>query len=461
MHAPRNVDARSLPDGPSRLGWLATLRWARDPLRELERYGARFGNAFTIELPGIAERIVVVSSPDAVRDCFALGPEDGYAGKVNALLEPLLGRHSLLLLDGAEHLAQRKLIQPAFHGERMQAYGRAMLDVTHASLDAWPLDAAFPVLPHMQAITLRVVVRTVLGLSESERAEELVALLTRTLDTAASPLVLFQFLQRDLGPLSPWGRFVRVRDRASAILREEIARVRLGAEARDREERTDVLAMMAAAKDEQGRGLSDDELHDELMTLLVAGYETTAASLAWALRWILPDTALVSRLREEIAGAEDDPERIQRLPLLDGTVKETLRLQPIFALLGRLLPRPTTIGGLPLPEGVIVSPAIHLVHQNPELYPEPGRFTPDRFATFKPRPFEWLPFGGGLRRCIGAAFAMYEMKMVLAATLSRIDAHLATTEIGIGRRGVTLSPSGGLPVIVDQRRPRAVSGARR
>jgi cytochrome P450 len=309
----------------------------------------------------------------------------------------------------------------------------------------------------MQAITLRVVVRTVLGLSESARTEELVALLTRTLDTAASPLILFQFLQRDLGPLSPWGRFIRVRDRVSAMLREEIAAVRSGAgpagSAREREERTDVLAMMAAAKDETGRILSDDELHDELITLLVAGYETTAASLAWALRWILPDLALASRLREEIAGAEGDPERIQRLPLLDGTVKETLRLQPIFALLGRLLQRPVTIGGLHLPEGVIVSPAIHLVHQNPELYPDPHRFNPDRFATFKPRPFEWFPFGGGLRRCIGAAFATYEMKMVLAATLSRVDARLATNDyVGITRRGVTLSPSGGLPIVVDERR---------
>jgi cytochrome P450 len=456
MHAPRNVEARPLPDGPSRLGGLATLRWARDPLRELERYGARYGDTFTIELPGLSQPIVVVSTPDAVRDCFALGAEDAYAGKTNALLEPLLGRHSLLLLDGAEHLAQRKLIQPAFHGERMQAYGRAMLDVTHESIDAWPLGTAFPILPRMQAITLRVIVRSVLGLADFARTAELVALLSSTLDTAASPLVLFRFLQRDLGPLSPWGRFVRVRDRAKAMLREEIAAVRpdtgTAQPARDPGERTDVLAMMAAAEDETGRVLSDDELLDELMTLLVAGYETTAASLAWALRWVLPDAALLSRLREEIASAEDDPARIQRLSLLECTVKESLRLQPIFPLLGRLLLRPATIGGLLLPEDVIVSPAIHLVHQRPELYPEPQRFDPDRFVTFKPRPFEWLPFGGGLRRCIGAGFAMYEMKMVLAATLSRIDARLGTNEVGIGRRGVTLAPSGGLPIVVEQRR---------
>jgi cytochrome P450 len=447
MHAPRNVEDRSLPDGPLRLGWLATLRWARDPLGELERYGARFGDTFTIQLPGIAEPIVIVSSPDAVRDCFALGAEEGYAGKANAVLEPLLGRHSLLLLDGAEHLQHRKLIQPAFHGERMQAYGRAMLDVTHASIDGWPLGSAFAILPHMQAITLGVVVRTVLGLSDSARAAEVVALFSRTLDTASSPLLLVRLLHRDLGPFSPWGRFVRIRDRARAMLAEEIATVRTHAG-----ERSDVLAMMAAAEDESGRALSDEELRDELITLLVAGYETTAAALSWALRWILPDQELVSRLRAEIATAADDPALIQRLPLLDGAVKEALRLQPIVPLVGRLLQRPTKIAELLLPQDVIVAPAIHLVHQRPELYPEPRRFDPDRFTTFKPRPFEWLPFGGGLRRCIGAAFATYEMKMVLAATLSRVDARLAQSEVGIARRGVTLSPSGGLPIVVRSRR---------
>jgi cytochrome P450 len=212
--------------------------------------------------------------------------------------------------------------------------------------------------------------------------------------------------------------------------------------------------MMLDARDEAGEPLSEDEVHDELVTLLVAGHETTATALAWTLRWVLADAGLVRRLRVEIATAEGDPLRIAKLELLDGTVKESLRLQPVIPLVGRVLQEPATFGGLDLPRGAIASASIYLVHRRPELYPDPARFRPERFATFKPAPSEWLPFGGGLRRCIGAAFAIYEMKMVLAALLPRVDMRLATERVRIVRRAITITPSEGLPVIVSSKRPR-------
>jgi cytochrome P450 len=444
-----------LPPGPGRLGPVDVLRWAKNPFPLLCDYEARYGDAFTLGLPGISFPIVVVSDPEIVKEVFALGPDEGHAGKTNAVLKPLLGTHSLLLLDGAEHLRHRKMLLPAFHGDLFHGYGRTMLGLAHDSIDAWPIGRPFGVHRPMQEIALGVVIRTVLGVEAGPRVPELAAALASTLDSAASPALLFRFMQRDFGPLSPWGRFVRLFSRASDLLRREIRRAR---ELRGAG-RTDVLAMMLEARDDAGEPLGDDEVHDELVTLLVAGYETTATSLAWALRWILPDLALVSRLRSDIESTGGDPSEISKLELLDSVVKESLRMQPVVPLVGRVLPKETTFGGMKLPADSIVAPAIHLVHRRQSLYADPDRFLPERFVSFKPRPSEWLPFGGGLRRCIGAGFAMYEMKMVLAATLPRVDAHLTTGRVKVQRRGVTIAPSGGLPIVVTARRPRDGSAA--
>ena len=308
----------------------------------------------------------------------------------------------------------------------------------------------------MQAVTLQVIVRTVFGIGEGPRFSELAEVLTRALHVGAWPGLLFPVLQRDLGPYSPWGRFVRLMRRASELLRGEIRRGRDKGTAG----RADVLAMLLDARDETGSPLTEDEVHDELVTLLVAGHETTATSLAWALRWILPDRGLVGRLRDELAGAGGDPARIARLELLDATVKEALRLQPIIPLVARVLQQPMKLGGVELPAGTPVAPAIYLVHQRESLYPEPRRFRPERFLAFKPAPSEWLPFGGGLRRCIGAAFAIYEMKMVLASVLPRVDARLAREHVRVARRGVTITPGGGLPIVVTAHRPRPGAAAK-
>jgi cytochrome P450 len=300
-------------------------------------------------------------------------------------------------------------------------------------------------------VTLDVIIRTVFGLEEGARFRRLADLLKRRLTAGARGYLLFPFMQKDLGPLSPWGRQKRLAAKSGEILREEIRRGR----AAGTKGRSDVLAMMLDARDDAGNLLTEDEVHDELLTLLIAGHETTATSLAWALRWILPDRDLIARLRAEIASAGGDPERIAKLPLLDATVKETLRLQPIIPIVNRILKKPARIGGLDLPEGAIVAPAIYLVHRRPSLYPDPTRFHPDRFLSFKPSPSEWIPFGGGLRRCIGAAFAIYEMKMLLAALLPRVDARLVSDVVPRIRRGVTVAPGEGLPIVVTATRARA------
>ena len=443
----------SLPPGPGHLGPLDVIRWVKNPFPVMARLQARYGDAFTMGLPGMPYPIVVVSDPDVVKDVFALGPDEGHAGKTNALLEPLLGSRSLFLLDGSEHVRHRKMMLPALHGERMHGYGRAMLALANDAIDGWQVGTAFAAQGAMQAITLAIVIRTVFGIEAGPRFATLADVLARMLEAGASPLLAFPFMQRDLGPLSPWGRFVRLAGESGRILRAEIR----GGRAAGTSSRTDVLAMLLEARDDGGAPLGEDELHDELVTLLTAGHETTATALAWALRWILADPALVGRLREEIATADGDPQRIAQLGLLDAAVKESLRLQPVIAMVGRVLQRDKELGGLSLPGGAMVAPAIYLVHHRPSLYPDPDRFRPERFATFRPAPSEWIPFGGGLRKCIGAAFAVYEMKMVLASVLTRVDASLARQRIGATRRGVTMTPSEGLPIVVTARRPRASS----
>ena len=422
----------------------------------MDRHKARYGDSFTIRLPAAPRGMVLVSEPEIVKEVFALGPDDAHAGKANAILRPFLGKHSLLVLDGAEHLRQRKMMMPAFHGERMHAYGRTMMDLAHESIDGWPVGERFSVHRPMQRITLQVILRTVFGVAEGPRLSQLGRLLTTMLDAASWPALLFGFMQRDLGPFSPWGRFLRSARAASELLRGEIRRGREQGTAG----RSDVLAMMLQTRDEADQPMSEDEVHDELVTLLTAGHETTATALAWALRWILHDAALVGRLRSEIAKCDGEPQAIAKLELLDATVKESLRLQPVVPMVGRVLRRPMKLGTLDLPEGATVAPAIYLVHRRPSLYPEPARFMPDRFLTFKPSPSEWLPFGGGLRKCIGAAFAIYEMKMMLAAMLPRVDARLATEDIRVTRRGVTIAPSEGTPIVVTARRSRAAGVAR-
>ncbi len=438
-------------------GAYVLYEWLRRPFELLDECAARYGETFSIRFPG-TPTFVVFSNPDAVKEIFADGGEDMHGGKINILLRPFLGDHSVLMLDGKEHMRHRRILLPPFHGERMQAYGRPMLDATDDDLDSWPENKEFSLHGHLQAITLRIILRTVFGITEGPRMARMFELTTKVLEIASWPPLLLPFMQKDLGPLSPWGRFKRVKAAGDAILFDEINERRKDPSSRG----TDILSLLLEARDEDGRAMSDDELRDELTTLLVAGHETTATALAWAMRWILDTPAIAERMREELAAAEQQgpltPERIGKLELLDAVVRESLRLQPVIPMVGRILQHRTRVAGLDLPAGTGVLCSIYLAQRRAAAYPDPQRFDPDRFMKKKFSPNEFFPFGGGIRRCIGMAFAVYEMKMVLARVMLRTRMRLAPgTPIRVVRRSITLTPSDGLRVILDKRMPRRPS----
>jgi cytochrome P450 len=421
----------------------------------MEKCARRFGDCFTVGfpiVPGTRRRprrptFVFFSDPDAIRTIFTGDEEQLRAGEANAFLEPILGEHSLLLLDGARHLHERRMVQPPFHGERMQAYGEVMRDVTARAVAAWPAGRPFPIHPEMQRITLEVILRTVFGVDEGPRLVRLRDLLTEILAIGSNPFVLV--FQVDLGRWTPWGRLMRLVREVDDMLLAEIARRR----AANPERQSDVLSMLIAARDEQGEPMSDRQLRDEMFTLLVAGHETTATSLAWTFHRILRHGDVRERLRAELARVVGrgplQPRHVPALEYLDATVKETLRLNPIIPLVGRRLEAPMTIGGRRLPPGVIATPCIYLAHRRPDLWPEPRRFQPERFLGARPSPYAYFPFGGGVRRCIGMAFALYEMKIVLAEVLSRVVLHAAPDHrVRVVRRSITLAPSDGMPVVV-------------
>jgi cytochrome P450 len=443
----------ALPPGPDMPAAAQVYHWIRHPYDFLDNCRRDLGDVFTMKIPRLGE-VVLLGHPEAVREVFALGPEDSSAGLANFVLTPFLGRQSMLVLDGAQHQRHRKMMMPAFHGERMHAYGRVMLALTDRAIDALPLGVPVPIHRPMQDVTLQVILRTIFGVAEGERFDEMARLMTEALDIIAWPAMLFPLMHVDLGAWSPWGRFLRLRGRLFDLLREEIARGRQ----EGTRGRTDVLALMLEARDEHGDPLSEEELLHELLTLLTAGHETSATALSWGFRWLLEDRSLMDRLAGEVAASAGNgplvPEKIARLEFLDGVVKETLRLNPVIPLVGRVLYKPVTLLGREYPIGTRLAPSIYLVHRRPDLYPEPARFNPDRYRTFKPAPYEWLPFGGGFRRCIGAAFAIYEMKMVLAAMVSRLTMRLpAGQQTRVTRRSITLTPSDGQPVIITSRAP--------
>lgn len=442
-----------LPPGPVAHPVLSVLHWMYEPQDFLERAAKRYGDPFTMKLPG-TPTFVVFSNPEAVKEVFADDGHTMHAGKANVPLKPFLGEHSLLMLDGDEHMRERRLLLPPFHGERMQAYGRTMIELTNAALDRWTTGTPFALHGELQAITLRIIVRTIFGIDDGPRFERFCEKLTRMTDIASWPWLILPVMQKDLGPLSPWGKFQRIGAEVDATLMETIAeRRRAGTSGR-----TDILSMLVDARDENGKPMSDVELRDELVTLLVAGHETTATSIAWALRWILDRRDVKARLMAEIAATEAtgelSPERIAKLEYMDAVVRETMRLQPVIPLVGRVLQKPANVGGWDLPAGSAVVCSIYLAQRRAQVYPNPTRFDPDRFMHKKFSPNEFFPFGGGIRRCVGMAFALYEMKMVLATLLVRTEMRLAPGKpVRAVRRAITLTPSEGLRVILDSRRP--------
>jgi cytochrome P450 len=449
-------DAAALPPGPTMPPLLLMLRMARRPFELLDECARRFGDCFTLRGLG-GPPAVLFSHPDAIRDVWAADGDALRAGEAAAdLLVPILGTNALLVLDGARHRRERRLLSPPFHGERIQVYGDLVRDITDRVMAGWPCDRRFPLHAAMQAITLDVIIRAVFGVDDPERLAGMRDRLLRFLAMADGPSAAFlalPFTQVELGGLSPWGRFVRRRRAVDALLFGEIARRRrLGTPGR-----TDILALLIDARDEEGRAMSDQELRDELFTVLMAGHETTATSLAWIFYHVLPRADVLDRLRAELARVVGDgpirAEHLGALEYLDAVVKEAMRLTPVISFVGRRLHAPMRIGGVALPAGVVASPCMYLTHRRPDVWPEPLRFRPERFLGLRPSPQAFYPFGGGLRRCLGAAFATFEMKIVTAQVLMRTALRIAPGyRMRVVRRAVTHAPSEGVPV-VQARRP--------
>jgi len=431
-----------LPPEPKSPPLVQTVRWAFRPLPFMQECREKYGDNFSVRFVSFERPMVMISDPAAIK---ALYTERAHAlppGR-EIILEPILGSRSLLLLEGDDHLAHRRLMLPPFHGERMRSYEPIVSEIVDAEIDSWPLGEEFAIHPRMQAITLEVILRVVFGVSEGPRLERLRELLTTVLEDTASPFTqLIGLATRRFGG-RPWAKFEDRLKAVDELLYAEIAERRAE---EDLEERDDILSALIAARYEDGGGLSDTDLRDQLMTLLLAGHETTATALAWSFDLLLRHPRELQRLRDSLAAGEDE--------YLRATITESLRLRPVVPLAGRRLTKELEVDGLKLPAGTDVTPAIWLAHTRADVYPEPFAFRPERFLEEGPDTYAWVPFGGGVRRCIGAAFAEFEMRIALREVLTRCELHKATpAPERIGRRNITLSPRDGTPVVLTARHP--------
>lgn len=445
-----------LPDGPQTHPWIQTFQWLTRPLEYMEECAKRYGDVFTLRLGQNFAPQVFISNPQAIQQIFTTDPKQLDSGESAGVKSPLLGKQSLLALEGKPHQRQRKLLTPPLHGERMLAYGQLIRDITEQVTSQWQIGEPFSVLPYMQEISFQVILKAVFGLKDGPRYENLKKLLIAILNPKTpilrTILLLFPSLRQDLGAWSPWGKYLRLRQQIDELIYAEI---------QERKEqpdpsRIDILSLMMASQDEQGQPMTDVELRDELMTLLVAGHETTATSLAWALYWIHHLPQVRDKLLQELdsLGENPDANAIFRSPYLNAVCYETLRLYPVAILaLNRLVKSPLKIGGYEFEPGTLLIPSIYLTHHREDLYPEPKLFQPERFLEHQFAPYEYLPFGGGNRRCIGMAFALFEMKLVLVTVLSRWQMEMADSKpVQPLRRGLLFGPSGGVRMVVKEKR---------
>jgi cytochrome P450 family 135 len=406
--APAAPLVRGFPPGPRMPRALQTAIWSRQAQWMLGQCRVRFGRLFTIRI-AYEGTWVVLADPEAVKQVFTGDPRVFHAGEGNDILRPILGENSVLVLDEKPHIGQRRLLLPPFHGERMQAYGEKMTEIAAREIESWPTGTPYKLRPRMQAMTLEIIIETVFGVHDKERLDPLREALRDFLDLTTNPAVLLPVLMVGPDRVRSIPAFRRRLDRVDELIHREIAERRA---ATDLEQRDDVLSMLVAARHEDGSPMSEAEIRDELLTLLVAGHETTATALAWAVERLTRHPEKLERLRAEAIAAEADA-------YLTATIQETLRLRPVIVAVVRKLTEPVEIGGYELPAGAKVTPSIHLIHRDPEIYPEPDRFLPERFLDNPPGTYTWIPFGGGIRRCLGAAFAQFEMQVVLRELVKR------------------------------------------
>ncbi len=441
----------NLPDGPQIPRWLRMIKFISQPVKYVDDFAKIYGDSFTIQSNPSDNPIVYFSQPEALEQIFTSDLSSFEVGRGNTGLRFLLGDRSFMLSDGERHQRQRQLLAPPFHGERMRAYGEDIRQITQQVSHQWQMNKPLKIRNSMQEITLRVILRVVFGLEAGERFEELRRSLSDLLDFMTSPLMssafFFNFMQKDFGTWSPWGWILQQQKKIDELIYTLLRERR----AQPQQNRQDILSLMMAARYDDGQGMSDKELHDELMTLLVAGHETTASALTWAFYWIdyLPEVR-ENLLRELTTVAPNrDLSTIAKLPYLTAVCQETLRIYPIaMNAFFRIVKTPIEIMGYKLPKGTLIIPSIYLAHHREQVYPQPKQFKPERFLERQYSPYEYLPFGGGNRRCIGMAFAMYEMKIVLATILSEFQLSLVNKRpVRPVRRGLTTAAPAGMRMI--------------
>ena len=435
---------RGLPPGPRLPKTLQTLGWWTRTAPFFERCRARYGNRFTL-LFLQSPPFVHIADPEVVKEVFTAPPEVLHPGQGARILEPVVGVNSVILLDEGAHMSQRKLMLPAFHGEKMQRLSGLVAEVAEREVATWPRGEPIPLHPRLQALTLEIILRAVFGVDPGGRFDALRRRLNTILEVGASPSSMLPVLQRG----RRWRQFVRDREETDSLLFELIDERR-----RDPGERDDVLAMLLEARHEDGSPMSAQELRDELMTLLVAGHETTASELAWAFERLARTPAVLRRLTDEIDRGGDEA-------YLTATVQETLRRRPVLPNAApRLVMEPVEIGGWTYPPGCVLAANAYLIHHDPAIYPDPYAFRPERFLEQGPGTYTWIPFGGGRRRCLGASFAQLEMKIVLRAVLA--DSELGLAGDGIERtrrRSITVSPGAGAVAVLRAREREAAEAA--
>jgi cytochrome P450 len=426
-----------LPPGPRESPAVQTVRWLFAPLAFMESCRRRYGDAFSVRFLGFQTPMVMLSEPEAIRALYSAREHGLPPGRTVALL-PVMGPRSVLLLEGADHLARRKLMLAPFHGERMRAYEPLVREIIEREIDGWPTGRAFAVHPRMQAVTLEVILRAVFGVTDPRRLEALREQLRGLLDRTSSPsLQLGILVARRLGRRGPLDALQAQTRAVDELLLAEIAERRADPATAARD---DILSLLVGARFADGSAMSDRELRDQLVTLLLAGHETTATALAWTFDLLLRAPRALARLRAEVRDGGDD--------YLRAVIAESLRLRPVVPLAGRRLSSELRVNGHTLPAGTDVTPAIWLTHTRGDLYPDPLEFRPERFLDNPPPTYAWIPFGGGVRRCLGAAFAEFEMRVVLAAVVQRRElAPASRRPERIARRNITFSPRRGTRIV--------------
>jgi cytochrome P450 len=441
------VSHSDLPPGPRMPALLQTLgMWSR-PTAFLERARERHGSPFTIRMFG-QPPVVVISDPDAIKQMFLAPPDVLHPGEGAKILEPIVGANSVILLDEAPHMEQRKLLLPAFHGESMQRLSGLMRELAESEVESWPRGQAIELHPRLQRLTLEIILRAVFGLERGAQLDSLRELLTEVLAFSESPLSLMPPPPPWLSPITPLPRLERLQEQVDELIFELIEeRRRDGGDGSGE----DVLAVLLAATHEDSSPMSAQELRDELMTALVAGHETTASQLAWAFERLVREPAVLARLYDELDGDGTDED------YLTATINEILRHRPVLPNAEpRLVKQPVEIGGVLYPEGVALFANAYLLHHDPVIYPDPYAFRPERFLESEggrpPGTYTWIPFGGGRRRCLGASFALLEMKITLRAVLERCElAPVGAQAEKTRRRSITISPARGAQVVLYDR----------